>query len=47
MSSDENLENNSIIFNKNGFKIVKQERNSYVVTFDIENPHIYIEKLVN
>jgi hypothetical protein len=47
MSNHENLENNPIIFNKNGFKIVKQERNSYVVTFDIENPHIYIEKLVN
>ena len=47
MSKDENLENNPIIFNKNGFKIIKQERNSYMVTFDIENPHIYIEKLVN
>jgi hypothetical protein len=47
MSNDENLENNSLLFSKNGFKIVKQERNSYVVTFDIENPHIYIEKLVN
>ena len=47
MSNDENLENHPIIFNKNGFKILKQERNSYLVTFDIENPHIYIEKLVN
>jgi hypothetical protein len=47
MSNNENLENNPIIFNKNGFKILKQERNSYLVTFDIENPHIYIEKLVN
>jgi hypothetical protein len=47
MSNNENLENNSLLFNKNGFKILKQERNSYVVTFDIENPHIYIEKLVN
>ena len=47
MSNNENLENNPIIFNKNGFKIVKQERNSYLVTFDIENPHIYIKKLVN
>jgi hypothetical protein len=47
MCNHENLENNQIIFNKNGFKIVKQERNSYLVTFDIENPHIYLEKLVN
>lgn len=47
MSNDENLENNPLLFNKNGFKIFKQERNSYLVTFDIENPHIYIEKLVN
>jgi hypothetical protein len=47
MSNDENLENNSLLFNKNGFKIIKQERNSYAVTFDIENPHIYLEKLVN
>jgi hypothetical protein len=47
MSNNENLENNPIIFNKNGFKIFKQERNSYLVTFDIENPHIYIKKLVN
>jgi hypothetical protein len=47
MSNDKNLENNQILFNKNGFKIFKQERNSYLVTFDIENPHIYIEKLVN
>jgi hypothetical protein len=47
MSYGDNLENNQIIFNKNGFKIVKQEGNSYVVSFDIENSNIYIEKIVN
>lgn len=47
MSNDENLENNQIIFNKNGLKIFKPERNSYVLTFDVENPNIYIEKIVN
>ena len=47
MSGVNNLENNQILMDKNGFKIFKQERNSYLVTFDIVNPNIYIEKLVN
>jgi hypothetical protein len=47
MSDASNLENGVLLMDKNGFKIFKQERNSYLVTFDIVNPNIYIEKLVN
>ena len=43
----DNIENFSIVYNKNGFIIKKSERNNYITEFEIENKNLYMEKLLH
>lgn len=47
MINEDNLDNSIVIFNKNGFIIKRNERNSYTISFEIENEKIFFKNLMN